>query len=537
MKKIKTSLARVWFVESVLSLILLLPIDFSFAYSWQAGELISPHGMPNPYEIPETQFHKVQRFGLRHALHWPVDVTGILVPYSSTRAILPIVENRLNLIKYPRAEGEGVFYVPFPDGGRPNRKMGITIMDREGTKGYTFSCASCHSGTLFGRPIIGMTKRFPGANELFITAKHWISKIDPDQYQKITLADDQDKIMYQRAYERIQYIEAKAPATKGLDTSLAHVALALSYRAKDEYATMDPEQKKNPREEKLRTFVADSKPAVWWNVKYKNKWLLDGSVESGNPILTNLIWNEIGRGVDLAELEEWLIDNKKIVEELTTAVYATESPRITDFFSADKINLDSAKWGQKLFQNKCSKCHGDYHKNWDREDSVQLSLSEKIKTFQVKYFSNTPVVDVGTDPQRYQGMASLLQLNDLKISKFNNVVIKQQKGYVPPPLVGIWARFPYLHNNSVPSLCELLKPAKDRVKSYIAGEVQKENHFDFSCNGYPLGKKVPALWKLSGQGHAFNTESPGLTNQGHDFGFEKLTDLERQSLIQFLQTL
>ena len=50
------------------------------------------------------------------------------------------------------------------------------------------------------------------------------------------------------------------------------------------------------------------------------RWLLDGSVVSGNPVYTNLIWNEIGRGTDLKELEAWLDKNQKTVDEITAAV-------------------------------------------------------------------------------------------------------------------------------------------------------------------------------------------------------------------------
>src|SRR6202041_1794429 len=36
-------------------------------------------------------------------------------------------------------------------------------------------------------------------------------------------------------------------------------------------------------------------------------------------------------------------------------------------------------------------------------------------------------------------------------------------------LHGIWATAPYLHNGSVPTLAELLKPAADRVKKFKIG--------------------------------------------------------------------
>ena len=46
--------------------------------------------------------------------------------------------------------------------------------------------------------------------------------------------------------------------------------------------------------------------------------------------------------------------------------------------------------------------------------------------------------------------------NRLKIFKDNGISLEPHPGsYVPPPLVGIWARWPYMHNNSS---CSVLHP-------------------------------------------------------------------------------
>ncbi len=167
---------------------------------------------------------------------------------------------------------------------------------------------------------------------------------------------------------------------------------------------------------------------------------------------------------------------------------------------------------------------------------INTSLSqyaELLKTDEVRYFADTPIRDVGTDSQRRRGMASLTQLNGLRVSQENGVLIREQNGYVPPPLVGIWARFPYLHNNSVPNLCELLKPAPSRVPVYYSGEVENFRHYDFMCGGYPVRAKTPSNWRAREE-HRFDTSLPGLSNRGHDFGF---SSKDRRDLIQFLLTL
>ena len=118
------------------------------------------------------------------------------------------------------------------------------------------------------------------------------------------------------------------------------MGLSLSKRAEDELTTRDPKVAQNPRYNPLEHHSVDSKPSVWWNLKYKTRWLSDGSVVSGNPIFTNILWNEIGRGSDLEKIDDWLDDNKT-VEDLTAFVFATEAPQYTDFF--DDVNVQKAE--------------------------------------------------------------------------------------------------------------------------------------------------------------------------------------------------
>jgi hypothetical protein len=149
----------------------------------------------------------------------------------------------------------------------------------------------------------------------------------------------------------------------------------------------------------------------------------------------------------------------------------------------------------------------------------------------VRYPSQTRVVDVGTDPLRYEGMKSLeTALNPLKISKNNQILIRSQKGYVPPPLVGIWSRWPYFHNNSVPSLCALLMAPADRPKKYeVIAPVDSSKDFDFDCNGYPVNSGREPVAE-------YDSSVSGLSNSGHEEGVLLNSD-EKKDLIHFLQTL
>ena len=60
----------------------------------------------------------------------------------------------IGLVKYPENEGEGVFFVPKPDDIIEGERMGVTIIKDEKGEKLTFSCATCHATSFFGKQII-----------------------------------------------------------------------------------------------------------------------------------------------------------------------------------------------------------------------------------------------------------------------------------------------------------------------------------------------------------------------------------------------
>jgi cytochrome c5 len=548
-------------------LFVLMLVNSAFATpNWSEGAPVPAGGRADILELGSEQGPYVIQ-GKLHAQIYPVSVTGVLPPYRPIKKFIDdkswnplkallhkIVRGvtgfktfdsmlvRLGLHEYPKATETGIYEVPYPDGERPTYRMGFGLLERDGAKGFSFSCAACHTSELFGKKVLGMTNRFPRANEFFVKAHSITSYYNSWMFEQWTGANHAEVGLMDASVESLRRVGVKDPLVLGLDTSLAQVALSLNRRNLDSYATPSRRFENHPRADMLDHYPADSKPSVWWNVKYKNRWLSDGSVVSGNPIFTNLIWNEIGRGVDLKVLENWLAQNEKIVAELTATVFASEAPVITDFYPAEKIDIGRAKSGEFTYNLTCARCHGRYEKAWSLPNANSLSLKDQLKTVRVVPRAQTPVEEVGTDPYRRWGMKSLEQLNDLSISKTNQIVIKPQVGYVPPPLVGIWARWPYMHNNSIPNLCALLTGSRKRPVAYYAGEaIDPAKDFDFACNGYPLGDKTPKAWMK--RETYFDTTRLGMSNSGHDEGIitengqELLSREEKQNLILYLQTL
>lgn len=547
--------------------------NLAFAYEpdWSPDISLPTQGRLNPYQMNELEYAQTVHAGKLHTVWYPVQATGILVPYhplknmieketrdpfrlalqklftafTKTKSLNEILD-WVGLPEYPKEGEKGIYSVPYPQGQRPDYPMGFTLMHRDGAVGFTISCAECHASPLFGKTVWGLTNRFPRANETFRRAKVASEYLHLGWFQYFNQATDAETQMMARTKNNLQSVGVKKPLALGLDTSLAQVALSLNRRNPDAYATRSHHYAKRPRPDSLDYFPADSKPAVWWNVKYKTRFLSDGSVTGGNPIFTNILWNELGRGADLHELSNWLDNNEQIIKELTTAVISSEAPRYLDFFSESSIRLDMAKSGQELFNQACAKCHGHYDKVWNLvqdEDAPKKSVRELIETWQVRYPSPTEVKDVGTDPLRWMGMKSLEPLNNLEISKRSGTVVQPQKGYVPPPLVGIWARWPYFHNNSAPNLCAVLSVGSKRPKAYYAGPaVNPALDFDANCNGYPVGSKVPAQWRT--EEFKYDSRKLGMSNQGHDKkililenGKERFSSYQKMQIIEFLKTL
>jgi cytochrome c5 len=110
-------------------------------------------------------------------------------------------------------------------------------------------------------------------------------------------------------------------------------------------------------------------------------------------------------------------------------------------------------------------------------------------------------------------------------------------GYKARHLSGVWATGPFLHNGSVPTLWEMLKPAKDRPKYFNV----KSMAFDPKYIGAPVkvwnrnNKKCDLKDKVDKE-ICFDTTMPGNSNVGHEWG-AGLSEQDKLSLIEFLKYL
>jgi len=536
---------------------------------WSADATLPPEGhRANIYGLEPDALEEAVTEGLHHATSWPVDISGVYVPYDPLRVLLEEdsddstvqtgrelarvfvgFESMDELYRWVGApvfngfDAEGPYFAPHPEGFGQGDRMGVSLVETQWGRGLTFSCLSCHAGRLLGRTVVGLPNRQSRANAFFDFGKDVVAVADPEFLVTLGDATESEVEMLRRAAARLPAVGNKIPEALGLDTSLAQVALSLARRQEDAWATRSWVNESAPRPNALETFVADSKPMPFWTMKYKTRWLADGSIVAGNPVHTNFLWNELGRGTDLPELERWLDENNDAVRALTAAVFASEAPRWTDYFDAATIDVEQAQRGAELFEETCSRCHGRYEKGWQAEDAADRDELELLETVAVRYHDRTPLFDVGTDTQRREGMTHFAdRLNSLEISRGIQTVVEPQSGYVPPPLNGIWARYPYLHNNAVPSLCALLTVSGDRPTEFVQGPSESLGDFDEECVGYPVGDDIPESWR-DDEASLYRVGGPGMSNAGHDEwltrpdGGPTFSVDERDAVIMFLKTL
>ena len=195
-----------------------------------------------------------------------------------------------------------------------------------------------------------------------------------------------------------------------------------------------------------------------------------------------------------------------------------------------KIDQERAKRGETLYTKFCATCHNPPK---DGEAFVRLFDLDEIKTdperalmFAEKLPDGTPLPDAIR--------TTMLAIKIKEIATFppaDKTALEMQprdwRGpakYAARTIKGSWATAPYLHNGSVPTLDDLLKPAKDRPAKFYVGSHQ----YDVDKLGYVSDDKTTL----------FDTSIHGNSNAGHEgekYGTNMSPD-ERKDLLEYLKT-
>lgn len=251
----------------------------------------------------------------------------------------------------------------------------------------------------------------------------------------------------------------------------------------------------------------------WWNMRKKHAMFYNGEGRGDHVRYMMLASTTCTDAVEEARaIDAWFVDVRAYLATLEPPKY----PYPIDRALADR--------GYSLFRANCKTCHGSYEEDWRYPNKV-IALGK-----------------VGTDPELARaGYSDADRFLDWFQQSFYGELSRAAPalGYVAPPLDGVWSTGPYLHNDSVPTVADLLdSPKRPRFWEFVRTD-DGEPVYDRSRLGWTYrtlseGKSGAMSWKE--RNRIYDTTQKGYGNGGHDSGDELSAD-ERRALIEYLKTL
>ncbi len=185
------------------------------------------------------------------------------------------------------------------------------------------------------------------------------------------------------------------------------------------------------------------------------------------------------------------------------------------------IDQTLAAQGKTVFDTNCASCHGTYGAGGVYPNEV------------------VPLGVIGTDPLLAMGAS---QFGAHYIAWFASSFWGQkshldpQPGYVAPPLDGVWATAPYLHDGSVPTIAALLdstKRPKYWTRSYVSTDYDQAGvGWMFTVVDHGQAAETNAQTRV----RLYDTTLLGYGNGGHTFG-DGLSASERTAVLEYVKTL
>jgi hypothetical protein len=172
------------------------------------------------------------------------------------------------------------------------------------------------------------------------------------------------------------------------------------------------------------------------------------------------------------------------------------------------IDKELAAQGELIFQSQCAACHA-----FGGEKT-----GEPI-----------PIAWLGTDRHRFDSWTTQARdgFNGLDDYDWHYSHFRKTSGYTAQALDGLWARAPYLHNGSVPTLADLLREPDQRPREFWVGcDIYDKEQVGFLSHGT----------EAQGAGRLFDTNLPGNANNGHLYG-TSLPEASKRALLEYLKTL
>jgi len=388
---------------------------------------------------------------------------------SKARAATPIERREMAFQRY------GLTGRP-EDPGKPLQY----VVDSQGN--WTLNCFSCHGGQVDGKIIPGL----PNKDFEFATITDEI-RLTKALLGKPLLKTDYSSLLFPLGNNR--------GTTNAVNFGVVLMALR------------DPDLNVDRSAGTPQMLHHDMDAPPWWNFRKKEMLYIDGFAPKGHRGLMQFMMVPSNGPNFFRENEEKFRDVFAYLSRLESPKYPGE------------IDQDLASQGKIVFESKCSECHGSY--------GDQPSYPERM----------VELADIGTDRVRFDALTAEHRQRYAE-SWFNHYNEQQAgltrpTGYVAPPLDGIWASAPYLHNGSVPTLWHLFRP--DQRPQIWHRSKRGYDHQRIGLN-FEEVSEIPQGTTSVEKRRYFDTRKFGKSSSGHEYP-ASLTHSQKNALLEYLKTL
>jgi mono/diheme cytochrome c family protein len=374
-------------------------------------------------------------------------------------------------------EHYGLHAAPYANGKYP---MGLREADSLLGKGLTADCLLCHGGSILGKSYIGLGNASLDAQAVF---------------------EDLNKASFGSG--KLPHVFSHV---RGTSEAGSMAVFLLSHREPDLSLRL------RRLDLGLRDDMCEDTPA-WWLLK-KKKTLYHTGTGDARSVRTLMPFMLLpGNGP--AEFER----AEAAFADIQAFLRTLDPPKFP--YPVDRA---LARQGEMLFGRRCAKCHGTYGKDWTYPNRI------------------VPIDVIDTDRKRFEGFSERFgehyNRSWFAHEKGDGYRMTAARGYQAPPLDGIWATAPYLHNGSVPTVYHVLN-SKARPKIFTRSYRTDAAAYDAKRLGWKVtvlthgpDRRLPAYERRK----VYDTTQPGRGNGGHRFG-DDLSEDERWAVIEYLKTL
>ena len=355
------------------------------------------------------------------------------------------------------------------------------------------NCFTCHAGKVDGQLVLGLGNSFAEWEKSMVTMGSVMRLGMAVKYKK----DDPETVAFE---DFGRYFKDMAPTVQ-VNQPGANPAFRLAEACMMHRNPEDLTYSEDPLYTMWDYNIGTDTPPLW-NVGKKSSLYYTGT---GRGSMSKLLLQASVLGVPDST-------HTRKSERAFRDVYAYLSQLEPPAYPGP-IDEPLARKGEALFTDKCAGCHGTYGETETYPNKVINVNVVKTDRLYADYIAQSNIVDWYN--------RSWFATSEPKSS------FEPSHGYVAPPLDGIWASAPYLHNGSVPTVYELLKSDVRPARWTRDGKSTSYDHQKLGWQYDPEPKH---------QRWTFDTSLPGYGNGGHTFG-DKFTEEERWAVVEYLKTL